>query len=114
MKSDERRRQNITLEARGSEQKKTKIKGRVETKIHPRHKHTNGGTSKVLVNKATTVRGNKKTTFVPNLCLKSPKNNQKKKKTIGAGFIYELLTNDNAPFYKFRFFLGCKMFSFFC
>ena len=80
MKRDERRRQNITLDARGSEQKKTEKKGRVETKSHPRHTHTNGGTSKVLVNKATTVKGKKKKTFVPNLCFKSPKNNQKNKK----------------------------------
>jgi hypothetical protein len=82
MKRDERIRQNITLDARGSERKKTEKKGRVETKSHPRHKHTNRGASKVLVNKATNVRGNKKTTFVPNLCLKSPKNNQKKKKRL--------------------------------
>ena len=47
---------------------------------HPRQKHTNGGSSKVLVNKATRVRGNKKKTFVPNLCFKSPKNNQKNTK----------------------------------
>jgi hypothetical protein len=78
MKRDGRRRQNITCDAKGSEQKRTEQKGRVETKSHPRHKHTHGGTSKVLVNKATTVRGNKKKPFVPNLCFKSPKNNKKK------------------------------------
>jgi hypothetical protein len=80
MKRDERRRQNITCDAKESEQKRTVEKGRVETKSHPTHKHTHGGTSKVLVNKATTVRGNKKQTFVPNLCFKSPKKYQKKKK----------------------------------
>jgi hypothetical protein len=65
------------------------------------------------VNKATTVTGKKKESFVPNLCFKSPKTKKKKKESIGVALITVLLTNENAPFYKFNFFLGCKMFSFF-
>ncbi len=78
MNRNESRRQNKTSDARGIEQEKTDKKERVETISHPRRTHTHSGTNKVLVNKATTVRGNKKKRFVPNLCFKSPKNNQKK------------------------------------
>ncbi len=58
MKRDESRRQDITWDAKGSHHNTTEIKGKVETKSNPKHKHTHGGTSKVLVNHATTVRGN--------------------------------------------------------
>jgi hypothetical protein len=59
------------------------------------------------------MRGNKKETFVPNLCFKSPKKKKKKKESIGVALITVLLTNENAPLYKFSIFLGGKMFSFF-